>query len=409
MRDTSESVSNFENESSDDLRPRKQIRNSNAYYEESSASDSDEWFSRPRKKASRQTTTKKHVKKNHPKKQARQKQTSPQLPDELEPYPIPEILTRGPRQCIGPGCINPVYEYDTKYCSKDCGLKLALKRLEILLPQSLGIDDTPESLEAGLMRLSKSSAENADEHRLKNLTEDKHKVENKLIQLEEEHQKLNAIIAQARNFKPNPEEMEASLKNDCREADRIEQQLCIICCSEINMRHALRHMERCFQKMEGSTIFCASQKEQSIGTPLFCDNFDPQAKAYCKRLRVVCEHYKDPKLPVNTPCGYPLSDKLFDAAVDRFCATPREKCTCHFGWERRRRAQIDLQRYRNVGFYLLTHKAQLIRMDELLQEEQKIRRNKAQRFSVLGILLHSVKEHKPQRLKEESPTSHFSM
>ncbi|VDN22612.1 unnamed protein product [Dibothriocephalus latus] len=58
--------------------------------------------------------------------------------------------------------------------------------------------------------------------------------------------------------------------------------------------------------MEGSTFLLSNQKEQSRGTPLFCDFYDTHAKAYCKRLRAVCEHTKEPKYPPDSICGFPL-------------------------------------------------------------------------------------------------------
>lgn len=149
------------------------------------------------------------------------------------------------------------------------------------------------------------------------------------------------------------------------------------------MRHALRHMEKCFQKMEGNTVFCANQKEQIMGTPLFCDAYDTQAKAYCKRLKVVCEHFKEPKLPADTVCGFPFVRNVFDETGD-FCCVPRSRCNRHLGWERLRRAQIDLERYRHF-----------IRMDELLQEEQRVQQSIAQRGGLLGLLLHKTVDHNP--------------
>ncbi|VDP88812.1 unnamed protein product [Echinostoma caproni] len=85
-----------------------------------------------------------------------------------------------------------------------------------------------------------------------------------------------------------------------------------------------------------------------MGTPLFCDAYDAQAKAYCKRLKVVCEHFKEPKLPPDTVCGFPFVRDVFVETGD-FCCVPRSRCNRHFGWERLRRAQIDLERYRHVS------------------------------------------------------------
>ncbi|VEL15432.1 unnamed protein product [Protopolystoma xenopodis] len=155
--------------------------------------------------------------------------------------------------------------------------------------------------------------------------------------------------------------------------------------------------------MESSTVFHSNQKEQIMGTPLFCDTYDSQAKAFCKRLRVVCEHYKEPKLPLDTVCGFPFVRNVFQE-TGQFCPVPRHKCTRHFGWERLRRATIDVERYR-----------QFIRMDELLQEEQRLHKSINQRCGTLALILHQTFDHAPDKpvlLPENlfsTPSSCYSM
>ncbi len=41
----------------------------------------------------------------------------------------------------------------------------------------------------------------------------------------------------------------AALAEDTNEADQTEPTICMTCSTEVNMRHALRHMEKCFQKV----------------------------------------------------------------------------------------------------------------------------------------------------------------
>ncbi|CAH8853097.1 unnamed protein product [Trichobilharzia szidati] len=304
---------------------------------------------------------------------------------------IPNELKK-PRQCFGPGCTRPAARPDTKYCSNECGRKLAIKRLETLLPESCKTwyPDLLTKDKNSLYELSKlpdCMATLLDKSRLEEISREQCTVHNRLVELEMEHQKLTELISRAQERKTGRENEQSlsAVDQDTEQVEQMESVICVTCSAEVSMRHALKHMEKCFQKMEGNTVFCANQKEQIIGTPLFCDAYDSQAKAYCKRLRVVCEHYKEPKLPADTVCGAPLVRDVF-IETGEFCSVPHNKCTKHFGWERLRRAKIDLERYRC-----------LIQMDELMQEENRLQRAISQRGGILGMLLHQTIDHNPEK------------
>lgn len=80
---------------------------------------------------------------------------------------------------------------------------------------------------------------------------------------------------------------------------------------------------------------------------MFCDDYNPSNKTYCKRLRVLCpEHCKDPKIGDNEVCGCPLVRNVF-SPTGNFCRAPKKNCTKHFVWEKLRRAE--------VGHLLLFH------------------------------------------------------
>ena len=108
---------------------------------------------------------------------------------------------------------------------------------------------------------------------------------------------------------------------------------------------------------------------------IFCDKYHAATGTYCKRLKVLCpEHFKQPKVTVllvdyNLPnlfsfhnvsypflmfqtsleevCGCPIQDKQFRDTGD-VCRNPKRKCNKHPCWERMRRAEIDLERLRQV-------------------------------------------------------------
>lgn len=308
--------------------------------------------------------------------------------------PIDRILLEElekPRQCLGPGCTKPATGLNTKYCSGKCGLQLAIRRLEAFLPENLPtlFSDEKRKNNAFLgnvdQNLRVNVAEQLDRTRLEEIQTQKCVLHDRLVQLELEHQQLSALVNQARQNRPknNLSNSFNDASKDGDQAEQLEPVVCVTCASEVSMRHALRHMEKCFQKMEGNTVFCANQKEQIMGTPLFCDTYDAQAKAYCKRLRVVCEHFREPKLPPDSVCGFPLVRDVF-IETGEYCCVPRNKCTSHLGWERLRRARIDIERYRCF-----------IKMDELLQEEQRLHQSMSQRGGILGLLLHRTTDHNP--------------
>lgn len=295
-----------------------------------------------------------------------------------------------PRQCFGPGCTKAVSGPTTKYCSEKCGLQLAIKRLEAFLPENLPTLFSDESKKHSTLLTTPGqnrmdAAEQLDRTRLEEIQVQKCSVHDRLVQLELEHQQLSSLINQTRQSKPQ-DNLGSFFHDTSKDGDQVEQLdpvVCVTCASEVSMRHALRHMEKCFQKMESNTVFCANQKEQIMGTPLFCDTYDVQAKAYCKRLRVVCEHFKEPKLPPDSVCGFPLVRDVF-IETGGYCCVPRNKCTFHLGWERLRRARIDIERYRCF-----------IKMDELLQEEQRLHQSMSHRGGILGLLLHRTVDHSP--------------
>lgn len=77
-----------------------------------------------------------------------------------------------------------------------------------------------------------------------------------------------------------------------------------------------------------------------LGNNMFCDDYNPSNKTYCKRLRVLCpEHYKDPKIGDNEVCGCPLVTNVF-SLTGNFCRAPKKNCTKHYVWEKLRRAEV---------------------------------------------------------------------
>ena len=51
-------------------------------------------------------------------------------------------------------------------------------------------------------------------------------------------------------------------------------------------------------------------------------------------------------------CGAPLTRDLF-TSTGELCRASRKRCVKHYRWERLRRAQIDMEKVRQVGFVLI--------------------------------------------------------
>merc|ERR1712183_1218927 len=83
----------------------------------------------------------------------------------------------------------------------------------------------------------------------------------------------------------------------------------------------------------------------------------------------------------NDVCGCPLTKGLFEETVN-LCKAPKKKCHNHINWERLRRAEIDMERVRD-----------LMDLEDFYEEERTIRQGMASRAGVLGLMLHSTIDH----------------
>ncbi|VDP92571.1 unnamed protein product [Echinostoma caproni] len=140
-------------------------------------------------------------------KQGRNANRRTPVSDHGRPVQLPDELIK-PRQCFGPGCTRAAARPDTKYCSDECGLKLAFRRIEILLPESLAAMHPPSKADKIEEEDSDNNphlerpcfvAEQLDRARLDEIQIEKCAVRDRLIQLETEHQQLDALIARARD------------------------------------------------------------------------------------------------------------------------------------------------------------------------------------------------------------------
>lgn len=274
----------------------------------------------------------------------------------------------GARQCLGPGCVEAA-RANSKYCSDDCGMKLAANRIYEILPQRIQ-----------QWQQSPCIAEEQGKKLLERIRREQQSARMRLTEMEKRFHELEGIIAKAKQQVVHHDE-EVNEGDD----DTDLQIFCVSCSHPVNPKVALRHMERCYAKYESQTSFGSMYPTRIEGaTRLFCDVYNPQSKTYCKRLQVLCpEHSRDPKVPADEVCGCPLVRDVFEPTGE-YCRVSKRKCNKHYCWEKLRRAEVDLERVR-VWY----------KLDELFEQERNVRTAMTNRAGLMALMLHQTIQHDP--------------
>ncbi|XP_046839995.1 CXXC-type zinc finger protein 1-like [Xenia sp. Carnegie-2017] len=268
-----------------------------------------------------------------------------------------------PRQCYGPQCQKRARS-NSKYCSHECGVQLAVRRIQEILPGRV-----KEWRETPCIANEKAQT------KLKELKKIQEKTRARLLELDEESKALDQIIERASHLTViNEEDTESEVDSE------IETNIyCVTCGIALLPKVALRHMEKCYMKYESFTSFGSNFK--SVGN-LFCDFYNAQQKTYCKRLRVLCpEHTKETKILPDEVCGCPLSNEKLEETKE-LCCIAKRTCVRHYCWEKLRRAQIDAARVH-----------QWLKLEEAFELERQTKNAMKQRGGVLGLLLHRTIVH----------------
>ncbi|KAK7595122.1 hypothetical protein V9T40_001555 [Parthenolecanium corni] len=269
-----------------------------------------------------------------------------------------------PRQCYGPECIKEA-RHHSKYCSDECGMKLAYARIYHILPARIQERN-----------LSICYAELKNERDLIDIRKKQLEVRDILKSLDKRHKELDEILDRGKQLT-----VENDFDDEMDEEAEVDM-YCITCGHQIHTRTAIKHMEKCFNKYESQSSFCSVQKTRIDGNNMFCDFYNPTNQTYCKRLRVLCpEHYKEPKISDDEVCGYPLVTNVFELSGE-YCRISQKNCIRHHSWAKLRRAEIDMERVR-----------QWLKLDELVEQEHQIRNFLLARTGVLNLMLHSTYDH----------------
>ena len=276
-----------------------------------------------------------------------------------------EPAISAPLHCHGPNCTKSSRP-GSKYCSDQCGINLASMRIYQTLPDRIR-----------QWNLTPCEAEKKNRKELEKIRAKQMEVQTRLNQLMVDFRNLEKVIEKGKEqtINENDEEDEDS------SAEVTVQ--CVTCGSDVAARTAVRHMERCYNKIESQTSFASRYKTQIDDVRMFCDFYNRKEQTYCKRLRVLCpEHHPDPKVVDDREvCGYPLSKELL-GKPSQFCLRAKKNCQAHFCWEKLRRAEIDMERVK-----------QWMRVDELIEQERQVKLSMSNRSGVLGLMLHSTFNH----------------
>lgn len=103
-----------------------------------------------------------------------------------------DVLSREPSQCLGPECVNESKE-NSKYCSMECGLRLAKNRFLHFLRERFS-----DRL------IEPSDADKLNQDALQKINDEIEMLNKKLGELEEKHADLDKIIERAKFASINP-------------------------------------------------------------------------------------------------------------------------------------------------------------------------------------------------------------
>nr|CAB3235001.1 ZF(CXXC)-2 CXXC-type zinc finger protein 1 [Phallusia mammillata] len=289
---------------------------------------------------------------------------------------LANVDSRTVKQCFGPGCTNAACA-PSKYCSEECGRRLARNRLMAIMPQRIQEWHSTPTVANDMGR------EEID--RIRSRMEQARK---ELQSLEQKYRVLESIISAAKMLTID-EKIDGDEESET-ESDHLIY--CVVCGHSVSLKSAIKHMDRCYIKIESQISFGSVYPTRIEGSQrLFCDVYNDQQQTYCKRLQVLCpEHTKEPKVTEDEVCGCPLICDIYKSKPTKpahFCRLPKRKCNKHFKWETMYRAEVDLQRIR-----------QWLKIDEIFDEERRIKTAMSSRAGIVSLLLHQTTAHDPRCL-----------
>ncbi|CAI8020698.1 CXXC-type zinc finger protein 1 [Geodia barretti] len=152
-----------------------------------------------------------------------------------------------PVQCLGPGCVYAARPH-SKYCSEECGIQLAIRRIKALLPES---QKWWEDEDGGNKRTTRALSQ----FKLQELEKEQKDLKAQLEELDVQTQSIDSHVSSLASATPSGED-------EGLEGDDDLTIFCATCGRPTGIKKAVHHMERCFSKMEGVVSFGSLVKSE---------------------------------------------------------------------------------------------------------------------------------------------------
>lgn len=138
-----------------------------------------------------------------------------------------------PRQCFGHKCVYAARP-GSNYCSDNCGINLASLRIMQTLPDRIRE-----------WNLTQCQAEEQNRKELEKIRGKQDLVKDRLEQLNNEFRELEDLIARGK-----AQTIDRDKEDEDDEGESAEMTIhCVTCSSDVQTRTAVRHMERCYNKV----------------------------------------------------------------------------------------------------------------------------------------------------------------
>lgn len=264
------------------------------------------------------------------------------------------------------------------YCSKQCGLAEAGRRLDLLLQY----EQVPKSKDEVVW-----AADGEDLDEIEKINTHCTEVQSRLDELDVLRTRLAASVERAQAaVLPDEPETDEGLKSD--PTATID---CFSCHNEYPLAKAqngiISHLHKCHLKLEAEVMVTQDEPTEVADCPVksFCNAYDKTTQTYCSRFHATCpKHGPSAKFSLGRPgevCGYPLRMDN-DPESTEMCRREKRKCLEHAGWINLHSARLELETVQQCMYRVY-----------LREKRESVSQRLQRRHTVLSRAGHSTTEH----------------